>query len=124
MGWWRDILCAMSSDVVARHFVNHEGELLISCVRRRRSKLRGCIVLQLLHPFIQMAMLHVPDIDLYIIWGKWLLSMRGLFLILTPILRKRFLLSNNEVKILLTRWFCLARWLIREEPFNGPSEKT
>ena len=75
----------MSSDVVARHFVNHEGELLISCVRRRRSKLRGCIVLQLLHPFIQMAMLHVPDIDLYIKWGKWLLSMRGLFLILAPI---------------------------------------
>ena len=66
MGWWWDILCAMSSDVVARYFVNnHGGELLISCVRRRRSKLRGCIVLQLLHPFIQMAMLHVPDIDLY-----------------------------------------------------------
>ena len=55
----------MSSDVVARYFVNHGGELLISCVRRRRSKLRGCIVLQLLHPFIQKAMLHVPDIDLY-----------------------------------------------------------
>ena len=75
----------MSYEVVARYFANHGGELLISCVRRRRSKLRGCIVLQLLHPFIQMAMLHVPDIDLYIKWGKWLLSMRGLFSILTPI---------------------------------------
>ena len=58
-------MCAMSYEVVARYFANHGGELLISCVRRRRSKLRGCIVLQLLHPFIQMAMLHVPDIDLY-----------------------------------------------------------
>ena len=53
----------MSSEVVARYFVNnHGGELLISCVRRRRSKLRGCIVL---HPAIQMAMLHAPYIDLY-----------------------------------------------------------
>ena len=58
-------MCAMSYEVVARYFANHGGELLISCVRRRRSKLRGCIVLQLLHPFIQKAMLHVPDIDLY-----------------------------------------------------------
>ena len=59
-------MCAMSYDVVARYFVNnHGGELLISCVRRRRSKLRGCIVLQLLHPAIQMAMLHAPYIDLY-----------------------------------------------------------
>ena len=55
----------VSYEVVARHFANHGGELLISCVRRRRSKLRGCIVLQLLHPAIQMAMLHAPDIDLY-----------------------------------------------------------
>ena len=52
----------VSYEVVARHFANHGGELLISCVRRRRSKLRGCIVL---HPAIQMAMLHAPDIDLY-----------------------------------------------------------
>ena len=52
----------VSYEVVARYFVNHGGELLISCVRRRRSKLRGCIVL---HPAIQMAMLHAPDIDLY-----------------------------------------------------------
>ena len=62
-------MCAMSYEVVARYFANHGGELLISCVRRRRSKLRGCIVLQLLHPFIQKAMLHVPDIDLYMM-GK------------------------------------------------------
>ena len=34
----------VSYEVVARHFANHGGELLISCVRRRRSKLRGCIV--------------------------------------------------------------------------------
>ena len=53
----------VSYEVVARHFANHGGELLISCVRRRRSKLRGCIVL---HPAIQMAMLHAPEIDLHI----------------------------------------------------------
>ena len=51
-----------------RYFANHGGELLM---RRRRSKLRGCIVL---HPAIQMAMLHAPDIDLCIKWGEWLLS--------------------------------------------------
>ena len=52
----------VSYEVVARHFANHGGELLISCVRRRRSKLRGCIVL---HPAIQVTMLHAPEIDLY-----------------------------------------------------------
>ena len=76
-------MCAMSYEVVARYFVNHGGELLISCVRRRRSKLRGCIVLQLLHPFIQKAMLHVPDIDLYM--GKVAFKHGRSFLILTPI---------------------------------------
>ena len=72
----------VSYEVVARHFANHGGELLISCVRRR-SKLRGCIVL---HPAIQMAMLHAPDIDLHM--GKVAVKHERSFFNLDPHIEK------------------------------------